>query len=146
MIELPVPTVAALQGHTFAAGAMLALCHDFRVMRTDRGFFCLPEVDIHIPFTPGMASLIQSRLRKQIAHELMTTGRRVGGADALPLEIVDLTADEGEVRPAAIVIAQRHVEKASPTLGLIKSTMYAGTIALLREDVPDLHPPVTRVR
>ena len=64
MLALPVPTVAAIQGHCFAAGAMLAVAHDFRVMRADRGFFCLPEVDIHIPFTPPMAALIQARLSK----------------------------------------------------------------------------------
>ena len=59
VLALPVPTVAAIQGHAFAAGAMLTLSHDARVMRADRGFWCLPEVDIHIPFTPGMSALIQ---------------------------------------------------------------------------------------
>ncbi len=73
MLSLPVITVAALQGHTFAAGAMLSLAHDFRVMRADRGFWCLPEADINIPFTPGMAALIQSRLAPQSAHESMVT-------------------------------------------------------------------------
>ncbi|MDT0467303.1 enoyl-CoA hydratase-related protein, partial [Streptomyces gibsoniae] len=62
VLSLPMITVAALQGHTFAAGAMLSLAHDFRVMRADRGFWCLPEADINIPFTPGMSALIQSRL------------------------------------------------------------------------------------
>jgi enoyl-CoA hydratase/carnithine racemase len=46
----PVPTVAAINGHAFGAGSMLAIAHDFRVMRVDRGYYCFPEVDIRIPF------------------------------------------------------------------------------------------------
>lgn len=84
MLSLPVITVAALQGHTFAAGAMFSLAHDFRVMRADRGFWCLPEADINIPFTPGMSALIQSRLTPQTAHEAMTTARRYGAATPSP--------------------------------------------------------------
>src|SRR5690349_22299912 len=54
VLVAPVPTVAAVNGHAFGAGSMLATAHDFRVMRTDRGFFCFPEVDIRIPFSTGM--------------------------------------------------------------------------------------------
>ncbi|WP_016888832.1 enoyl-CoA hydratase/isomerase family protein [Mycobacteroides abscessus] len=43
---LDVPTVAALQGHTYAAGAIFAMAHDIRIMRADRGYFCLPEVNL----------------------------------------------------------------------------------------------------
>ncbi|HNH85771.1 MAG TPA: enoyl-CoA hydratase-related protein, partial [Solirubrobacterales bacterium] len=38
-----IPTVAAIQGHCFAGGAMLALAHDYLIMREDRGYLCLPE-------------------------------------------------------------------------------------------------------
>ncbi|WP_163511913.1 enoyl-CoA hydratase-related protein [Fodinicola acaciae] len=133
LLEFPVPTVAALQGHTFAAGAMIALAHDFRVMRADRGFLCLPEVDIQIPFTPGMSALIQARLTKQTAHRAMTTGRRYGGTDALAAGIVDEVAGEGEVLAKALELARPLAAKAGPTLGAIKAQMYGPTLATLRE-------------
>jgi enoyl-CoA hydratase/carnithine racemase len=133
VLALPVPTVAALQGHTFAAGGMLALAHDFRVMRADRGYFCLPEVDINIPFSRGMSALIQARLSKKTAHEAMTTGRRYGGTDALAAGIVDAVAHEDDVLSAALEMAKSLVGKAGPTLGTIKSRMYAPALEVLRD-------------
>ena len=75
----PLASVAALNGHAFAGGAMLALACDFRVMRAERGFFCIPEIDLGLPLHPGMASIIQARLSKRTAHEAIVTGRRYSG-------------------------------------------------------------------
>ena len=132
VLSFPVPAVAACQGHVFAAGAMLALAHDFRVMRADRGFFCLPEVDISIPFTPGMAALIQARLSPQAAHEAMTTGRRYGGVDAAAAGIVDDSAPLEQVVPLAVERARALAGKAGDTLGAIKEGMYATALGRLR--------------
>jgi enoyl-CoA hydratase/carnithine racemase len=125
VLVMPVPTVAALQGHTFAAGAMLALAHDFRVMRSDRGFFCLPEVDINIPFSAGMSALIQAKLTHRAAHESMATGRRYGGTDALSEGIVHEVVSEDKVLEAAVARARGLASKDGATLGTIKRTMYA---------------------
>jgi len=127
-----VPAVAALQGHTFAAGAMLALAHDQRVMRADRGFFCLPEVDIRIPFTPGMTELVMCRIPKLTAHEAMTTGRRYGGADAAACGLVDEAVDEDRVLNAALERARPLTAKDPATLGAIKAGMYASALTALR--------------
>lgn len=124
MLTLPVPTAAAVVGHAFGAGAMLALAHDFRVMRDDRGYFCFPEADIRIPFTPGMAALIQGKLTPQAAVASMTTGRRFGGGDAASLGIVDAVAAEGAVLSAAIDILRPLDGKDPGTLGAIKQTMF----------------------
>lgn len=131
VLVLPVPTVAAVQGHCFAAGAMLALAHDFRVMRADRGYFCLPEVDIAIPFTRGMSALIQGKLAPRTAHEAMTTGRRYGGADCLEQAIVDAVAHEDDVLTTAIEMARPLAGKAGPTLATIKARMYPTALAAL---------------
>lgn len=133
VLTLPIPTAAALPGHAFGAGAMLALAHDYRVMRADRGFFCLPEVDIRIPFTPGMAALIQSKLTPKAAVAAMTTGRRFGGTDASDLDIVDATAGEGAVAAAALAMLAPLGGKDPAALGAIKNTMFGPIVAELTE-------------
>jgi enoyl-CoA hydratase/carnithine racemase len=132
VLEAGVPTVAAIQGHAFAAGAMLAMAHDQRVMRRDRGYFCVPEVDISIPFTPGMTALLSARLPGATAHEAMTTGRRYGGPDALAAGIVDELADEGDLLARAIERAGALAAKDPATLGTIKQRLYADTLTALR--------------
>jgi enoyl-CoA hydratase/carnithine racemase len=124
ILTLPIPTAAAIVGHAFGAGAMLALAHDFRVMRADRGYFCFPEADIRIPFTPGMAALIQAKLTPQAAIASMTTGRRFGGSDAASLGLVDAVAAEGAVTAAAVDILRLLGGKDPGTLGAIKQTMF----------------------
>lgn len=133
-LELPVPTVAAVQGHAFAAGGILALAHDQRVMRADRGWFCLPEVDIGVPFTPGMVALIMARLPPQVAHLAMTTGYRYGGEEALAAAIVDAAVPAESVLPAAMERAAPLAAKASDTLGRIKQRIHAPVLAALRAE------------
>lgn len=132
VVAAPYITVAACNGHTFAAGAMLALCHDFRIMRVDRGFFCLPEVNIRIPFTPGMNSLIMSRMTITAAHEVMVTGKRFGGEEAARLHIVHRAVPDIEVLATAVALATAQAGKDRNTLRTIKERMYGETIHLLQ--------------
>lgn len=37
-LQLPIPTVAAINGHAFGAGMMFAVAHDYRLQREDRGY------------------------------------------------------------------------------------------------------------
>jgi enoyl-CoA hydratase/carnithine racemase len=124
VLTFPTPTAAAVTGHAFGAGAMLAMAHDVRVMRADRGYFCFPEVDIRIPFTDGMAALIQAKLTPRAAIASMTTGRRFGGSEAVEFGIVDATAGEGKVAAAAVDLLRPLSGKDPGTLGAIKQTMF----------------------
>jgi len=131
-----VPTVAAIQGHCFAGGAMLALTHDFLVMRADRGYFCLPEADLGMPFTPGMNSLLLNRLPRRTAHEVMVSGRRYGGLEAAAAGIVDEAASEDELVRIAVERAAGQAPKSPEALRSIKGRMYAETIQLLETSHP----------
>jgi enoyl-CoA hydratase/carnithine racemase len=131
LLAFPVPSVAALNGHAFAAGAMLALAHDFRVMRADRGFFCLPEVDINIPLAPGMTALIECKLTPKVVVETVLTGVRLGGPQALERGIVDASVGAADVVSHAIERAAALAGKERATYGALKRGLYARVLPIL---------------
>jgi enoyl-CoA hydratase/carnithine racemase len=131
VLVLPVPTVAAVTGHCYAAGAMLSVAHDIKVMRVDRGYWCLPEVDIGLPFTAGMNALLVAKLPRRTAHESMTTGRRYTAPEAEAAGILDATAEQDAVVSAAVERAAALAGKAGDPLGQIKARLYADAVAAL---------------
>lgn len=131
-LTVPVPTVAALQGHAFAGGAMMALAHDVRVMRADRGYLCLPEIDLGMTFTPAMAALIAAKVPQPALHRMAVLGERIGGRDALTLGIVDAAVEGDEATTeAAIEHARTLTSKAKPALVGIRRDYYGAAIDVL---------------
>lgn len=45
LLSFPIPTIASVGGHGFAAGFGLAMAHDFRVMNGNRGYLCMNEIE-----------------------------------------------------------------------------------------------------
>jgi enoyl-CoA hydratase/carnithine racemase len=131
VLLFPVPTVAAMNGHAFAAGGMLALAHDFRVMRADRGFFCLPEVDLGLPLAPGMTALVKSRLGINSFRDAILTGARIGGSDAAKRGIVDEAVAGPDVLPHATARAAALASKDRSIYGALKRGMYGDVAAIL---------------
>jgi Delta3-Delta2-enoyl-CoA isomerase len=132
MLALPVPSVAAINGHAFAAGGMFAMAHDFRVMRADRGFFCLPEVDLGLPLADGMTAVLKCKLRSDVLNELLLTGGRVGGARCVELGIVDEAADGGRVLERAVARAAALAGKNRGAYASLKRSMYGAAIEVAR--------------
>jgi enoyl-CoA hydratase/carnithine racemase len=132
LLAFPTATVAAINGHAFAAGAMLALACDARVMREDRGYFCL----LGLPFTPGMTALLKARLSAATAHEAMVTGRRYSAPEALPAGIVEATAPSEQLLESAVNRAAALAGRPRATVAAIKRGLYADAVAALEEPAP----------
>ncbi len=132
LLAAPFITVAAINGHSIAAGALLALSHDYRVMRADRGFFSLPSVDVGIPFTRGMTSLIARKVPAPWADDLAVSGDRLGGREACDLHVVHRAVPDEAVVPLAIELAERHASKDPATLGTVKRRLYHDVLGAMQ--------------
>jgi enoyl-CoA hydratase/carnithine racemase len=128
LLGSPMFTVAAINGHAFAAGAMLATALDRRIMRTDRGYWCLPEVDLGLPLTPGMSALLMARLPPMAAHEAIVTGRRYPADAAVAAGLVDEAAAEDDVLPRAIERAAEWAPKRGEIVHALKRGMHGAAI------------------
>jgi Delta3-Delta2-enoyl-CoA isomerase len=128
VIGFPAVTVAAVNGHAFAAGAMLATAHDFVIMREDRGYWCLPEADLGLPLTPAMFAVVTAKLPRRTAHEAIVTGRRYDARQAQAAGIVHWTASEDEVLAAAVTLARELAAKDRAVLTEHKRLLYGAVV------------------
>jgi enoyl-CoA hydratase/carnithine racemase len=125
---LPAYTVAAINGHAFAGGAMLSCAFDLRVMREDRGYWCLNEADIGLPLSAEMAAAVLGRLPRSTAAEAMLTARRYGADEALAAGIVDEAASEDRLLEVAVARAAAVAAKHRSVVAAHKSHLY-GAVA-----------------
>ena len=124
-------TVAAVNGHCFGAGALLSSAHDRIVMRTDRGYWCMPEVDLALPVSAKMAMLLQARLPKKAMHEALMTARRFTGPEALAAGIADELAAEDEVLATSVTYAATIAPKSREVIAEHKRLLHADVIDAL---------------
>ncbi|KAJ2772231.1 hypothetical protein IWQ57_001853 [Coemansia nantahalensis] len=135
LLTFRVPTVAAINGHAFAGGCMFAMAHDFRIMRADRGWIAMNEVDIGIPLIAGMAAIVKCKVSDAgHARDCLLTGHRFTAADALAARFIDRAVPGDKVLDAAFELAVKFAPKASgltPKVHLIKAELYREAAVLL---------------
>jgi Delta3-Delta2-enoyl-CoA isomerase len=131
VLGFPAITVAAVNGHAFGGGALLACAHDYAVMRADRGYWCMPEADLGLPLTAEYMSVLTARLPDRTVHDAVMTGRRYGGGDALAAGIVAGVAGEDDVLPEAIALAAGLAGKDGRVLAEHKRLLYGPALRAL---------------
>jgi Delta3-Delta2-enoyl-CoA isomerase len=129
MLVFPAYTVAAVNGHAFAGGAMLAAAFDRRVMRSDRGYWCLPEVDLGFPLTDAMFAAVASHMPTASLADAMVTGRRYTAADARAAGIVEHVAPEREVEGLALELAEPMAAKNRDVIAAHKRMLFGDAAA-----------------
>jgi len=129
LLVFPAYTVAAVNGHAFAGGAMLSATFDRRLMREGRGYWCLPEVDLGLPLTEQMTAAVSARLPRPALVDAMLTGRRFDASQALAAGIVDATAPEDTLVDRAVEDAAAVAGKDRGVIAAHKRQMFGSAAA-----------------
>lgn len=82
LITFPVPTLCAVNGHGFGAGFMMALCHDIRFMRQDRGYLCANEIQLGMAIPDAELALFRHKMSGSAFFDTVQLARRWTGPEA----------------------------------------------------------------
>lgn len=137
LLTFPIPTVASLGGHAFAAGFGLACAHDYRVMNAKRGYLCMNEIDFGAQLPHGLQQALASKIvHPQTMRKIVLEGHRFSAAEALEAGIVDAVSQDGGAAGTlelAKKLADKVKIKASKDVwGSNKQVIYAPQIAIMR--------------
>jgi len=124
MMLLPCPTVAAINGHAFAGGAFLALSLDYRIMREDRGWIAISEVDAGVPIPAPMMEILRSKLSPAVVRDAVLTGKRYTAREALAASMIDGCAAQEELLARAVALATTLASKEPGIFKTLKQTLY----------------------
>ena len=124
LVVLPVPTIAALNGHAFAAGAVFAQACDYRLMREDRGWLCLNEVDLGLPIPAEIMALISAKLPATTARDAVLAGKRFTADEAIGVGFADGKAPEAELLTKAMELAGTLAGKTRSAIRVMKARLW----------------------
>ena len=152
----PVPIVAAINGHSPAGGAVLALHCDWRVLKDGETRIGLNEVAVGLCPGPIIHAVLTQAVGARVAGHLLASGAMVSAAEALRIGLVDELASPEEVESAALAWLQRqlalpaHAYQATrwmvrgPLRAVLEEATGAGRFAALAALQQDWLHPQTR--
>ncbi len=123
-LVLPFPTVAAVNGHAFAGGAFMALSCDYRLMREDRGWICISEVDAGVPIPPAMMGILREKLPADTVRDAVLNGKRYTADEALAAGFVDGKATMDGLLSKAKELARLMAVKEPGIYNTLKYTLF----------------------
>ncbi|KAF3448272.1 hypothetical protein FNV43_RR08985 [Rhamnella rubrinervis] len=122
---LRIPTIAVIEGAALGGGLEIALSCDLRICGED-ALLGLPETGLAIIPGAGGTQRLPRLVGKAKAKELIFTGRKIGGRDAMAIGLVNYCVPAGEAHLKALEIARDINEKGPVAIRLAKTAINGG--------------------
>ncbi|PWN26125.1 ClpP/crotonase [Jaminaea rosea] len=137
LLTFPVPVVASIGGHAFAAGFGLAAACDGAVMGK-KGYLCMNEIDFGAQIPPGLWAPLSTRIHlPQHKARVVLQGERFPGAEALKAGFVDVhlpDAEPNDVLAKSVEMAASWAHKSKAGVwGMNKRVIHAQQLEVLRQ-------------
>jgi len=124
LLNLPVPVVAALEGHAVGGGLLLGLWSDALFMAEESLY---GANFVSLGFTPGMGAtwVVQEAFGATLGREMLLTGRLLTGKNihALGCPVSHAVRPRDQVREATLALASEIADAPRPALTLLKRTL-----------------------
>ncbi len=136
LVTFPMITYAAISGHAFAGGAIMACAFDYRYMRGDRGWFCFPEIDIKIPFTPYLNAVALKTIPLFKLNQMQLSGERLTAEECLKYNIINKICDLDKMIPE-IVDTAKILNKDRAMIKTMKDYLFADITKLYEKAIAE---------
>ncbi len=132
ILTFPMITIAAISGHAFAGGAIMSCAFDYRFMRNDRGWFCFPEIDIKIPFTPILNAIVLKAMPIAKLNEMQLSGERLTADECLDYKIIKKSCSMDGLMPDIMEFAG-DLKKDRQMIKTMKELLFSDIVKLHQE-------------
>ena len=142
LLLFPVPVIAAINGHAYGNGAILSCACDFRFMKKDRGFFCFPEVNVSVPFLPGMLAFVRKAVPEPLFNEMLLSGRRLGAEELAANQVIFKACDNAETLMEEATAFAATFQKKRGIFGELKKRKHKEIIRVIETEDPEFIEPL----
>lgn len=139
---LPLPTIAAVNGHSIAGGVILTLACDYRIGAEGDYKIGLAEVRVGVPFPVAAMSIVKSELSHPVARTMVLTARNSSPREALRMGILDELQPPELLLSRAMEVAQEMSALPRAVYRRVKRELRGAALALIDDAIRNRKEPM----
>jgi len=139
---LPLPTIAAVNGHAIAGGVILTLACDYRIGAEGDYKVGLAEARVGVPFPVAAMAIVQSELSHPVARTMVLTARNSSPRDAVSMGVLDELQPPESLLRRAIEVAQEMAALPHSVYGRIKRELRGAALARIEDAISNKNEPM----
>jgi enoyl-CoA hydratase len=129
LFTLPVPVVAAVNGHAIAGGGVMTLAADYRLMADGTGRIGVPELVVGVPFPAAPLEVVRFAVPRHRLQSIVYTGRTLAPPDALAEGLLDEVMPPDGLMPRAREVAAQLAALPPEVFRATKQALRADAVA-----------------